>query len=193
MRFILFLLVFTISSCGTVPSYQFFSGGQTINQPGVSLILPEGKSWGAIIRSTYEGVFGAKPMPKNDTLIVAIRVYNAPPASTKEEFLSAIKKGRSSEPKTGRFEIIKSREELFDARSEVCVIHQSQSKDFGTEAKRGGEFSILETYGMNCIHPTNQQVGILVELSRKAPPNSTFSGFESMGAALLNSVIFGEF
>ncbi|MFT6791160.1 MAG: hypothetical protein ACJA04_000360 [Cellvibrionaceae bacterium] len=106
-------------------------------------------------------------------------------------FTLTIKKGRSSEPKTGRFEKIKNREEIFNARPEMCVMHQS--KDFGAKAKRGGEFSILETYGMHCIHPTNQQVGVLVELSRKAPPNTTFSEFESMGATLLNSVVFREF
>ncbi len=46
---------------------------------------------------------------------------------------------------------------------------------------------------MNCIHPIKSQVGILVELSRKAPPGTKFSEFEPMAQALLRSVRLNEF
>jgi hypothetical protein len=195
MRFIIcFSILFIISACAATPSYQYFEGGQSVNQPGVSYNLPKGKSWSAIMRTTYQAVFGANEMPKNETLIVTNSVYNIPtPTNTKQEFLSIVKEGRVSEPKTGRFETINNNEQIDTDRPETCVIHQSTTKDFGAEAKRGGEYSILETYGMNCIHPTNSSVGIFVELSRKAPPGTTFSDFDTMGSTLLQSVTFGEF
>jgi len=193
MRLALFLLFISITSCVTAPSYQYIQGGDTVEQPGVSFVLPEGRTWIAMIRSTYEAAFGASGMPKNDTLIVGVRVYNAPPSADKQAFLEAIKKGRVAEPDTGRFEIIGNSEVLSEVRSETCVVHKSASKDFGLEAKRGGEYSILETFGMNCIHPIKPKVAVLVELSRKVPPGSEFPQFEPMAQALLKSVTFGEF
>src|SRR5262249_52463289 len=149
MRLALLLLLTAISGCATAPSFQFSRGGETVTQPGVSFVLPEGKSWVAILRSTYQAIFGATPMPKHETLVVSAHVYNAPAFATREEFLEAIKKGRIDEPQTGRFEIIRNTEALYDARAETCVVYQSASKDFGAEARRGGEYTVLETFGMH--------------------------------------------
>lgn len=194
MRTILLSLIFIITSCTTTaPSYQYLRGGELIQQPGVAFVLPEEKSWIAMMRSTYVGTFGASQMPNNETLIVGVRVYNAPKSGSPEEFLEAIKRGRAAEPKTGRFEKIRNIETLYNGRPETCAMHQSASKDFGIKAKRGGEYSILETFGMNCIHPLNPQVGVLIELSRKAPPGTEFLEFDSMAKSLLKSVQFGEF
>lgn len=193
MRFALLPLLLVFSSCVTVPNYQFLRGGETVKQSGVSFVLPEGKSWIALMRSTYESALGASQMPKNETLMVNSLVYNAPAITNKQEFLEAIKKGRSSDPQTGRFEIIRNSEALYEARPETCVVYQSASKDFGAEAKRGGEYSIFETFGMICIHPANPKVQIRVELSRKAPPDTTFPEFDAMAQALLRSVAFDAF
>ncbi len=92
MRFVWIPLIFVITSCATTPSYQYIQGGETVDQPGVSLVLPEGRMWVAMMRSTYVAAFGASGMPNNETLIVGTRVYNAPPSTNKQEFLEAIKK-----------------------------------------------------------------------------------------------------
>ena len=102
------------------------------------------------MRSTYQSAFGALGMPKNDTVIVSSSVYNIKPAASKEEFLKAVHEGRTSEPGTGRFEAIRNVDQLYEARPETCVIYKSASKDFGVEAKRGGQYSVLEMIGMHC-------------------------------------------
>jgi len=132
-------------------------------------------------------------MPKNDTVIVSSSVYNINPPASKEDFLKAIHEGRSSEPDTGRFEEIRNTEQLYTDRPETCVIYRSASKDFGVEAKRGGKYSVFEMIGMHCIHPNKPNVGIQLEFSRKAPPNTTFPNFENVGLAILKSVKFSEF
>lgn len=192
-RTLLILLAVTIVGCASVPSYQFLAGGQRVDQPGVSFVLPEGHKWAAIMRSTYQCAFGALGMPKNDTLIVGCSVYSIKPASSKEEFLKAVHEERTREPSTDRFERIRNKEQLHDGRPETCVIYRSASKDFGAEAKRGGQYSVLETIGMHCVHPTKPAVGIQVELSRKAPPDTSYSRFDAEGLALLQSVTFGAF
>lgn len=182
-----------LGSCAGPPSYQFLEGGQRVDQPGVSFVLPSKHRWAAIIRTTYQGAFGALGMPKNDTLIVGYTVYNVKPFASKEEFLSIVREGRASEPETGRFERIRNTEALYGDRPETCVIYRSASKDFGVEAKRGGEYSLLEMIGMHCAHPDKPSVGIQVELSRKAPPHTTYPTLETDALSLLGSVRFGAF
>lgn len=194
MRPVIYLVLFTVlSSCVVAPRYDYLEGGQTVKQPGVSFVLPEGKPWSAISRSTYEAHFGRFGESKKETLVVYVTVYNIPQVASKQEFLELVKKGRAKEPETGRFEKIRNSEEINQERSETCVVHKAASKDFGVDARRGGEYSVYETYGMNCIHPGKPAVGIMVELSRKAPPENPYPGFDFMGANLLKSVTFGEF
>ncbi|RJQ72302.1 MAG: hypothetical protein C4519_18620 [Desulfobacteraceae bacterium] len=180
-------------SCVTAPSYQNLQGGERVEQPGVSFVLPTGQKWSAIMRSTYQIAFGALGMPKNDTVIVSSTVYNIDPPASKEEFLKTLQKRRSSEPNTGRFEVIQNTEQVYEDRSETCVIYRSASKDFGAEAKRGGQYSVLEMLGMHCVHPDKPNIGIQVEFSRKAPPETTYPQFENTGLTILQSVKFGEF
>ena len=145
------------------------------------------------MRSTYQSAFGALGMPKNDTLIVSSSVHNVEAYSTKEDFLREIHEGRASEPFTGRFELLRNGEQLYAGRPETCVIYRSASKDFGAEAKRGGDYTVLETIGMHCVHPSNPSVGMRFELSRKAPPGTTYPNFDAEGEAFLQSVEFKAF
>ena len=180
-------------SCAVAPSYQNMQGGERVNQPGVSFVLPAGHKWVAIIRTTYQSAFGALGMPKNDTVIVSSSVYSIKPPASKEDFLNEVHRGRSNEPDTGRFEMIRNSEKLYEDRPETCVIYRSASKDFGVEAKRGGQYSVLETIGMHCVYPNKPNVGIQVEFSRKAPPETTYPKFDDVGLTVLQSVKFGEF
>jgi hypothetical protein len=195
MRSLLYLVLLAIlSACVVAPRFDHLEGGQRVDQPGVSFVLPNGKPWFSIFRSTYQASFGRLDEPRKETFVVHVSVYNVPsPSPSKREFLKITKEGRANEPETGRFKEIRNNEELYEARSEICVIHKAVSKDYGAEAKRGGEYSVYDTFGMNCIHPDKPSVGILVELSRKAPPEITFPEFNTIGSALLESVKFGEF
>jgi len=186
-------LSFVLISCATSPSYQYLQGGERVDQPGVSFVLPAGQSWAAMMRSTYQSAFGALGRPKNDTVIVSSAVYNIKPTASKEEFLKAVHEGRAGGPNTGRFEAIRNVEQLYEARPETCVLYKSASKDFGMEARRGGEYSVLEMIGMHCVHPSKPNVGIQVEFSRKAPPGTTHPDFEATGISVLQSVKFGAF
>jgi hypothetical protein len=189
----LFALAVLLASCAGAPSYQYFRGGDRVDQPGVSFVLPVHHKWAAIMRSTYQSAFGALDMPKNDTLIVSSSVYNVPPGLSKEDFLKKVQVERISGPKTGRFELLSNVEKLYEERAETCVLYKSASKDFGQEAKRGGEFSLFETIGMHCVHPGKPNVGVQVEFSRKAPPGTSYASFEAVGLAVLHSARFREF
>jgi hypothetical protein len=183
-----------LSACVAVPNYQQFPGGSQVDQPGVSFVLPAEKSWSAMLRSNYQVILGANERTNDETLIVSVYTYRIPVFSSSKEYLEFVKTGRAVAPETGKFEVVENHEELYAARTETCVKHESSSKDFNSSAIRRGGYTVYETFGMNCIHPNNATVGVFIELSRKAPPAVAASEFNVMGARLLQSVKFnGEF
>ena len=176
------------SACATLPQ---ITGGQRIDQPGISFIPPVGKSWSIIVLSTYQMSLGARGSSENETFVTSVSTYQLPSSLSPQQFLSFVKAGRSAEPQTGRFETVRNEEQLYTERAETCVKHRAMSKDYG--AKRGGDFTMIEYFGMNCIHPKYPKVGIFVELSRKSPPDVADPSFENLGVSLLRSVEFTEY
>lgn len=140
--------------------------------------------------STYEVLLGAQGSSANETYVTAEITYPLPSLLSPEQFLAHVKAERAAEPQTGRFETVNNTEEIYTDRSEVCVKHRATSKDYG--ARRGGDFTIVDYLGMNCIHPASPRVGVFVELSRKAPTAADAS-FDAEGVRLLESVTFGKF
>ena len=187
----IFVLIFMTSACAPLSHYQQYSSGTRINHPGVSFVLPGDYSWVILVGSTYQITLGAKGHNNNETIVASVSSYGLPVFSSNEEFFEFVKSGRSSEPQTGRFETIKNEETMYKERQETCVKHHMLSKDFG--AKRGGNYTLIEYIGMNCIHPKNPKVGIFVELSRKAPPEVENLNFENLGLSLLQSVEFKDY
>jgi len=181
-------LIMTLIACTVAPHVP---GGQKVTLAGVSFIAPPGITWFVMVQSTYQVTLGAKGDNPNETLIVNVSTYQIPTFSAPEDFLAYVKYSRAGEPKTGRFEIIKNDEQLYMERVETCVKHETESKDHG--AKRGGDYTIIQYFGMNCIHPKNTAVGILVELSRKSPPGIEYPQFKTLGSRLLNSVDFSAY
>ena len=190
-RIVVGFLLLTISACVAVPQGPQVAGGTRITQLGISFAVPEGRSWTVLVQSTYQAMLGARGNSPNETLITAIGTYNVPAFDVPEGFLNFVKSGRANEPKTGTFEVIRNDEQWYAERSETCVKHESAAKDFA--AKRGGAFTMIEYYGMNCIHPGNPSVGIFVEFSRKGPSGVEFPQFRAMGERLLKSVEFTSY
>ena len=165
--------------------------GVRVDQPGVSFTLPTGRSWYVMVRSTYQVTLGGRGLSKDETFITNVAINQLPAGLSREQFLEYVKKGRAAEPQTGRFETVNNDEHFSDQRQEVCVEHRATSKDYGVT--RGQSFAIIEYRGMNCIHPDDASIGVLVELSRKAPPSVADPAFDAAGAELLRSVEFKRF
>src|SRR5439155_14420042 len=121
--------------------------------------------WSIAVRSTYQiSLLTAGPSP-DESFAVAANIFQLPSFKANDEFLAYVQKQLSDDPQIGRFENLGTHVESYD---QTCVKYTHSAKDFG--AKRGGTFTIYETYGMECIHPKNPRVGVRIELSRKAPP-----------------------
>jgi hypothetical protein len=191
LRVVLLAIALTgCSSTSQIVGLQAAVGGR-VDQPGVSFTPPLGKSWSVMVRSTYQVTLGARGPSKDETFITSVYVYQLPSGLSPEQFLEYVKKGRTAEPQTGRFEVVRNDEHFSDMRREVCVEHRTTSKDYGVT--RGQSFATIDYVGMNCIHPADRGVGVLVELSRKAPPSLIDAALDAMGAELLRSVTFVTF
>lgn len=184
-------LALTMSACTAVALGPQVHGAQRVIQDGYSFVTPANKSWTVLVRSTYQVTLGARGENANETLIVSASTYQIPAFAGPQDFLAYVKSGRANEPKTGQFEILRNNEELYTDRSEICVRHETESKDFG--AKRGGDYTVIQYVGMNCIHPKNSAVGIFVELSRKALPGVEHPMFKTIGSQVLKSVEFSAY
>lgn len=185
------VLAVVLSACAGAPRLPQIAGGERVAQPGVSFILPAHRSWSVLVQSTYQITLGSKGDNPDETFVASVSTIQIPAFSSPQDFLAYIKSDRAAEPQTGRFEILRNDEQLDTERAETCVKHEAESKDFG--AKRGGDYSVVQYIGMNCIHPLKPTVGVFVELSRKAPPGTEYPEFKTVGSRLLKSVEFSGY
>ena len=70
-----------LSACVVAPRFDHLEGGQRVDQPGVSFVLPKGKPWYSIFRSTYQASFGRLDEPRKETFVVQVSVYDVPSPS----------------------------------------------------------------------------------------------------------------
>ena len=183
-------LLFLVS-CAVQPSFETFSGGSRLSQPGVSFVPPTKKLWQILVFYTYQTTLAMYGDDPSESLITQVSIFNIPSDRSDNSFLSFIQNKSAEEPQTGRFEMIKESLVPYDEREEECIKKRTSAKDYG--AKREGTYTIFETYGMYCVHPMKPNIGVFVELSRKAPFGHINSIFEVMGEQLLQSVIFSDF
>jgi hypothetical protein len=191
MRILLSLFSLILVSACTTTSVFLYPGGQRINLSGVSYVLPPGKNWSVLAQTTFQTFMAAPGKNPNESYVIATTYVKIPSLDSKESYFKMVKQQRAAEPDIGRFELIRNKEILDDTRPETCVRHIAASKDYGS-VKKGKEYTIYETYGMNCVHPDNREVSILIELSRKAPPGVPDEEFETIGDQLLRSVEFNN-
>ncbi len=187
----IFVSLLFLDSCATQPSFEKFVGGNRLSQPGVSFVPPTTKVWQILVFYTYQTTLAMYGDDPNESFIAQVSIFNIPSQGSDKTFLSLIQDKSAEEPKTGRFEMIEESLVPYEERKEECIKKRTSAKDYG--AKRGGTYTIFETYGMYCVHPKKPSIGVFVELSRKAPFGRINSEFETLGEQLLQSVVFSDF
>ncbi len=181
----------------TANNNYFFKNGSTINtSSGLSFVVPQKYQWYPMGVQTYQYLIAAR-VEKNVTLVAGSGgVSNAGPIDTGDKLLEAVQKRMSGvdDPKTYRFEKIKESQfaQITSQDQAVCVRYGSTSKDLGVDAKRGGDYSILEIVGLACLHPLRPVI-VDVQYTRKAPPDVKSEAFESEADEFLKSIKFREF
>ena len=192
-RVFLAMLVVILSGCSSIQKYPQFAGGEKVSAPGFDFNLPPGDSWSLVKRNGYPIIFAREGKYPDESYIIGITRFELPSKSSqisKDDFVSLIKDRRSVEEEPGRYEVISNHEKLDSRRNETCLVHHSVSKD--NNIIRAESYTILETFGMNCIDPVEQDTGVFFELSRKAPVDVKNQAFESQASSLLESVKFPD-
>ncbi|CAC9647754.1 hypothetical protein [bacterium endosymbiont of Bathymodiolus sp. 5 South] len=184
------LCIFTIS-CASIPNFDKVRGnsGQNIAIAGMSFIPSGDIVWDIVKQHTYQAILFNKN--KDETLITVIETFNLSEEINKENFLSFIKDREKKAPKTGRYERITEFINSYNHKGATCVKHIASSKDYG--AKRDGQYTIFEVYGVYCIHPNNNNIGLFIQLSRKAPFDQKNQLFKQLGQDLLDSIVFKSY
>ncbi len=187
-RIIIYLFCLLSASCVSVPNFDTVRGNnkQRIAIAGASFIPSGDMVWIIEKHHTYQATLFNRY--QDETLAIALETFNLSNETDKENFLSFIKEQDKQSPKTGRFERLNQSFEPYNHQNAQCVKHIASSKDYG--AKRDGEYTIFEVYGMYCIHPHNNDIGIFIQLSRKAPFSQKTELLNTWGQDLLDSVVF---
>lgn len=192
MRLTVILILFQLlSGCAAQPNFNTVVGGNDFSQAGLTYITPVGFEWKILVQQTSRTNIATHGRNKDETYMISTTMYNIPPDQKAEEFLTYFKSESSGEPNTGRFEKISERIQLDKDRIEVCINYSRSSKDYG--AKRSGEYTIYEVYGMHCIHPHKSSIAAYIEISRKSPFSQTDSPIDEIGRKLLKSVKLRDF
>ena len=184
-------LFLILAGCAAQPNFNKVAAGGSFSQAGLTYTTSEDFEWNVLTQHTYSTNLAAFGSDRNESYIISTTMFNIPPNQTGQQFLDFVKSERAKEPQTGRFENIRESISLYTARKEICTNFSSSSKDYG--AKRSGEYTLYETYGMYCIHPYNKSIGVFIELSRKAPFSKNESQLNKHGEELLKSVEFSDF
>ena len=181
-----------LMGCVAQQNFNTLAGGNEFSQAGLTYTAPEGYEWNILVQQTYRTNIATYGRDKNESYMISTTMYNIESNQNAQSFLSHIQSEHAKEPDTGRFENLREDEySLNTNRKEICVNYSGSSKDLG--AKRGGEHTIYEAYGMHCIHPENSSIGVFIEISRKAPLSQKESPLIQLGQKLFNSVTLSEF
>lgn len=190
-NFLISLLLFSVAATAEEnKNLETLPIGVVFSQEGVSFVQPSSNPWQVVVQQPYKTTLATRGVDNSETLIAAIILFRLKEVYNGESFLSFIEQRRAEEPDTGRYGVLMSRLTPNNNRSEICVNHRSSSKD--TQAIRNGQQTLFETYGMYCVHPHDNRIGVFIELSRKAPLDIDNPMFLDLGESLLKSVTFSE-
>ena len=189
---LLSLVGILLSACVSRPNFEQIRGNsQALHQAGITFSPPSNYLWNIMRQYTYETVLAVKNEESQETLLTVISIFNLPKLKSADDLLSFIKSNEEKSPKTNRFETIEESLTPYNYKNAKCVKKNFSKKDYG--AKRNGKYTIFEVYGMYCIHPYKEDIGVNIELSRKAPFPNKNELFIGWGEELLQSVTFEPF
>ncbi len=190
--FVIGLICALMSSCASQPSFERIRGNsQTMHQSGVSFMPPSDNMWYIVRSYTHETRLFLIDQESQETLVTVVEIFNMPKLESNISFLSLVKQNEKKAVKTGRFERITGSFASYNHKGASCVKKEASSKDYG--AKRKEQYAIFEIYGMQCIHPYKKNIGVNIELSRKAPFEYKNELFKKWGQELLESITFEPF
>jgi hypothetical protein len=163
------------------------------NVSGVSVLPPQEQGWMIAQMSLYQLALLKQGSPPDATYAANIEIFQLPKLESEEAFFQHVSKGRSAEPATGRFVIIKNDEEIFRGREAYCIKYHSLSKDKGAKTPSGTKIMLMESIGYCCRHPKNKTVGVDFVYSHRHHAGDDDADFPRKADAFLDQVRFTDF
>jgi hypothetical protein len=151
---------------------------------------PQGEEWAVLQRNNGAVVLAKEGKAPEETWVISITVSGIPEFASQEKFLEHLVKARNDYgPDPDRYEKLKIDVEPYAGRKDFCarlytlVIDKKPVTKADKEARGFSAVThaigkaiapthlTLEVYGYACRHPTNRNIGLVFEYSRRFPGN----------------------
>jgi hypothetical protein len=192
MKLFIILFILLLASCVGMP--PAVNPSTAIPLSGLSVFPPENSKWYKVQHSAYQLVLMSRGKEKDESIGVNISLFQLPKFDSDGQFLSYVKQGRSQEPNTERFYMLKNKETISALKEAKCVKYHSISEDHGAKkVSSNSSLMLLENIGYNCKHPLNQSVGVNIEYSLRYYQKQSYESSESDSKAFFNNINFSKF
>lgn len=192
MKLLIIPIILLLASCVSMP--PAVNPSTAIPLSGLSVFPPVNGKWHKVQHSAYQLVLMSRGKEKDESIGVNISLFQLPQFDSDDEFLSYVKQGRSQEPNTGRFNILKNNESISALKEAKCVKYHSISEDHGAKkVSSNSSLMLLENIGYNCKHPLNQSVGVNIEYSLRHYQKQTYESLGSDSKEFFNKIKFLNF
>ena len=148
--------------------------GERFEGPLFNVVAPKSEGWVGLSRNSSGMAFARHGATEPDSDVAALTVFQIPADSSPEEFLSQITVGTAKEVPAPRFEVIRSRIELSQARPYTCVKYEATSIDHGKSTLFSKKQPLqLQVVALYCRHPQRPDLGFAVSYSHRGKALST--------------------
>ena len=106
MKLLIIPFIMLLASCMSMP--PAVSSSTVIPISGLTILPPEQGKWHKVQHSAYQLVLMSRGKEKDESVGINISLFQLPKFNSDDQFLSYVTQGRSQEPKTGRFNILKN-------------------------------------------------------------------------------------
>ena len=166
-----------------------------IDQPGVSLLVPDKNTWTVSRRTSTMLVLRKRNTPDNHSLVGAIQLERLPPLDSASAFLSFVQSqtegSLGSDPRVQSPEIS---ELLTNWNGHTCVAFEYRYVDSGAIQSDGStEAMQFANNGIRCQHPSDPTIGVRVSYSVRYVGELDFGEFDASADAFIQNVSLQPF
>ncbi len=162
------VMVFGLQGCASLAPPQkteAVSAGERFEGGYINVTAPHSDGWEMIQSSTVGITFARSGTAANESFIAHVMKFNLPPTNTPEDFEALIKQSVESDTDSSRLTVQQSSFSYSSERPYPCVRFHSVIQDNAPQGKKGP--LLLETDGLYCRHPEQQESGFAIIYSHR--------------------------
>lgn len=193
----LFIILFLISSCSThthkAKYYEVKNYKPRASSLGFSIVPPPGENWYEKLKNDSLYYLKISKSHKRYSILTEAREVRLKRSfKSSDELVDYVKHEKENSLLPVDFKNGKVSVRLETSLSKYCVRYSKLYEDHGVKGLRGRRFVNVDTQGLFCLHPGNEQVGVDVSYVEKSLSDTKAESYRNEGELFLASLNFQE-